>query len=62
MKAKLLPKSKRLKELIKLKGEVWEFLVCNKSVQCFNDKGWYIQSFDGTHKRWVKEDEFEVVK
>jgi hypothetical protein len=55
---RLLPKTKRLKELIKLHGEWWK-VIDRRSVQCFDNMGIYVESLDGKHKRWIKEWEHE---
>ncbi len=54
MKVELLPKSRRLKQLIKEYGAVWE-LIEVREVQCFNDIGYHVQA--GTHKRWCRREE-----
>lgn len=55
----LLPKDKRLKQLIKEHGEKWDIIKFGNPV-CFCDSGIFIQSTDGKdHKRWVRPNEVE---
>lgn len=58
----LLPKTKRLKQLIKEHGSKWFVIKRKNKVQCFdNQKGLFIESFDGKHSRWVKPEQVEVI-
>lgn len=50
---RLMPTTKRLKELRKAHGELWRVRQ-ERPVACFDDAiGLYIESLDGTHSRWV---------
>ena len=60
MKIKLLPKTKRLKELIKFHTNKWN-IIDKKYVQCFDDIGFFIESIDKKHKRWITKDQFEKI-
>jgi len=51
MKITLLPTTKRLKQLIKEKGNKWGLLRIGQP-SCFNDTGLFIYKKD--YKRWVK--------
>lgn len=55
---RLMGNSKRLKELVRLHGDVWRVRRLEMSVQCFNgDPGVFIEALDGAHSRWVRPDE-----
>jgi hypothetical protein len=57
MKIKLLPTNNRLKQLIKEHGDIWIFIE-RRFIQCFNDIGIKIQSVNGEHQRWIRENDF----
>ena len=51
---KLLPNTKRLKQIIKEHGSQWRVLD-DRPVLCFGgQRGILIQSMDESHMRWVK--------
>lgn len=57
MKCKILPNNKRLKQLVKEHGEVWNQLTGIEFPHCFNgEPAVLIESLDRSHKRWVGKD------
>lgn len=50
---RLIPATKRLKQVRKVHGELWRVLH-EAPVLCFDGaQGLFIESLDGTHTRWV---------
>ncbi len=58
-KIKLLPINKRLKQLIKEFGEVWNIIEHRESVQCFNNEGYLVESLSSEHRRWCRKEEVD---
>lgn len=55
MIVRLKANTKRLKQVIKQHGVVWNVLRTEKSVPCFDGRGGiFVQSRDGLHTRWVE--------
>jgi len=53
-KVTLLPKTARLKQLIKEFGSEWKQTGEEQPVQCFDGSGIFVESMCGKHKRWVR--------
>ena len=54
---------KRLKQLIKQHGEIWRFKRYSPGCQCFGgNPGYYAQSIDETHVRWIEQEFVEEIK
>jgi hypothetical protein len=56
----LKPFSSRIKQLIKIHGDIWN-IIESRHIECFNSIGIMIESLDGKHSRWVKP-EFLTIK
>ena len=63
MNKKLLPNTKRLKQLIKQHGDEWIVVQENVPVQCFTDSdvGTKICSLNLHHSRWVRPCDIEDI-
>jgi hypothetical protein len=56
---RVLPNSKRLKQLIKQHGEVWEVIDGPMRMQCFNGEiGVFARALSGLHLRNIKKGDF----
>jgi len=61
MEATLLPKSNRLKQLIKIHGNRWIIERGPHPMPCFDlAEGFAIMSLDGTHQRNVRKEEIKL--
>lgn len=57
---KLLPITKRLKQLRSEFGPTWFVVQARDSLPCFNGRpGLFIKSLNGKHSRWVMSDQVE---
>ncbi len=56
------PGNKRLKQLIKEFGEIWKSEIYHPYVPCFNGPGYYVESLDGEHRRWVEEEHVVLIE
>ena len=55
MKVKMLPTNEKYKELIEEFGDVWNVVRELTCVPCLNNnRGYYIESQDKQHCRWIK--------
>jgi len=59
-KIRILPTTKRLKQLIKEFGDVWDVVKIGNP-QCLDDKGLLVSSECGNHVRWVGTEQYNRV-
>lgn len=54
---------KRLKQLIKQHGNIWRFKRYSPGCQCFDgNPGYYAESLDKSHIRWIESEYVEEIK
>ena len=62
MLLRITPGDKRLKQLVKEHGYIWRFKKFNPGCQCFNgNPGYYAQSIDESHIRWIEKEFVEEI-
>ena len=50
----LIPNNRRIKQLIKQYGELWNVVRLEDYVECFKGPGIFIASECGDHYRWIR--------
>ncbi len=62
-RVRMLPTTKRLKQLIKVHGEFWRIIRGHAHLPAFNgEPGVLVESLDGKkHSRWIRLTDFETL-
>lgn len=55
MLLRITPGEKRIKQLIREFGNIWRFKRYSPNVQSLRSGGYFIESLDGNHQRWIEE-------
>jgi len=53
---------KRLKQLLKEHGNIWRFIRYSPNISCLDVPGYYAESLDGSHERWIEQKFVEELK
>jgi len=59
---KILPVTKKLKQLIKSFGDEWRIISYKENLQCFQDEGWLVETLCKKHRRWCRKEELKDLK